>query len=314
MKLRLLILFLLFFKAGFSQLYQPFPTDSAEWRQHSGTYYYPWINYRDYIYYIPGDTIIASNSYHKIYRTQIVTGEYYYSPSGPFSIVDGPRMTDTNLYVGAFREDTLKHIYYYPDTATVTGEQLLYDFNLTVGDTLPSYNSGYFAGTNYVSALDSILIGGAYHKRYHISNPSGYIDFVQIVEGVGSTFGLLENLIDPFEWSDNLICFSRRGVKVYSPDTTTTDCSLPVPLGISEAQTKPEIRIFPNPTSGQIEIEASGFYGKTLRITNMLGEVVYVTKMENRVSLDLTSLPKGVYFLKAISDEGQTSTQKIILQ
>jgi hypothetical protein len=72
---------------------------------------------------------------------------------------------DSNLYIGALREDTQKHIYFFADTASA--EMLLYDFHLYVGDTLPPAPNPIM-GANVIVSIDSILGTGHYHKRYNL--------------------------------------------------------------------------------------------------------------------------------------------------
>jgi hypothetical protein len=319
-RLLVLLVFVSFAKTNFAQLYQAFPTDSAVWRQSSANFNYPDWYQRDYKYYIQGDTLFSGNTYHKIFKT--VISSYYIMGSNPtFELRSGPTMTDTNKYVGAIREDLSKHVYFLPDTITTTSEILLYDFNLNVGDTLPySYNnSSYFLGLNYVSGIDSVLVGTQYHKRFKIS-ASGYTNYVSIIEGVGSAFGLLEMFIDPFEWSDFLICYSYNGQSVWTdsighPPTYTPDCSLPALAGINEQSQKNQISIFPNPTTGIITIKTHISEKTSIIITDILGKTTYQAAFSSAEKvIDLSQFPRGVYFLKATDSNKISSIQKIVLQ
>ena len=309
------LLFISLFSLKLSaQLYQPFPTDSTEWRQQSASWFYPWMDRWDYVYAMKGDTVIGMNTYHKIYKTGVTATYFYSSPTAMPTLYYGPVPTDTNRYIGAIREDGAKHIYFYPDTSSFTGEQLLYDFNLTVGDTLPPYNSGYFAGSNYISSIDSILIGGIYHKRYHISNPAGYSNFTSIIEGIGSTFGLIERLVDPFEWYDRLICFTPNGSTAYL-DPSYSSCGLPSPMGIADQKKDNGMQVFPNPGNGLINIRLAATGKIDVELCDLTGRTVLEKNDQlSAFSLDLSSYPCGVYFLKATDGKSFSAVQKIILQ
>lgn len=318
----ILLVFIGFAKVNIAQPYQPFPTDSAVWRQSSANWNYPDYYQRDYKYYIQGDTIFSGNTYHKIYKTLISSYYVLGSPTGPFNLMSGPSIVDTNKYVGAIREDLSKRVYFLPDTITTSSEILLYDFNLNVGDTLTySYNnSSYFLGENYVSGIDSIVVGTQYHKQFKISAP-GYTNYVSIIEGVGSTFGLLEMFIDPFEWSDNLICFTYKGQNVWAdsighpPTYIPANCSLPSPVGINEHTEETQISIFPNPTTGTINIKTPFSEITRIEIFDVLGKTIYQTRFStSENTINLSQFTKGVYFLKASSGNKFSTTQKIILQ
>jgi PBP1b-binding outer membrane lipoprotein LpoB len=70
-----------------------------------------------------------------------------------------------------------------------------------------------------------------------------------------------------------------------------------------------EISMFPNPSSGIVDINASTSIGP-IAVYNTLGQVVYNTKsVTNNVQLDLTHLQTGLYFVKT-----NNSTQKLILK
>src|SRR4051812_39369548 len=103
MKFRILFLFLFCCaKMNFAQLYQPFPNDSAVWRQQSNQWDPPWMTQQDYKYYLQGDTLLSGITYHKLYKALLEST--YYTSGGPFLLYSGPYMTDTNKYIGAIRE------------------------------------------------------------------------------------------------------------------------------------------------------------------------------------------------------------------
>ena len=192
----ILLVFIGFAKTTLAQLYQPFPVDSAMWREWAYDAQTTYVDNWDYQYFTFGDTLISGNTYHKIFKT------------GTYMRMGGPPAASysyINQYIGSYREDFFKHILFCPSGSAT--EQLLYDFNLSLGDSLSSGYNLVPGETAWVSAVDSILVGGQYHKQYHISGDTAAVggsDFVQIIEGVGSTFGLLGYLRPVFEqvrWS-----------------------------------------------------------------------------------------------------------------
>lgn len=304
-----LFIFVCFAKINVAQLYQPFPTDSSMWREWAYDVDASYNDTWDYQYFIEGDTIIAGNNYHKI----LYTGTYHHVSWTSYSI------NYVNQYKGAFREDTAKHILFFPYGDTT--EYVLYDFNLSIGDTLTQSYLNSFGSGNWVSAIDSILVGGQYHKRYHISNDtaaaSWNLNYVSFIEGVGSTFGLLGlgggSLWPVFERESHLSCYTHNGITEYT-DSTTTSCN-PIIIGVTEQSDETPISIFPNPTTGIINLKTPTFEKTQIEIFDVLGKTIYQKEISTpETEINLSSLPKGVYFLKAISGNKRSTTQKIILQ
>lgn len=80
-------------------------------------------------------------------------------------------------------------------------------------------------------------------------------------------------------------------------------------LSIEEAQVS-LIDIYPNPTTGILKV-SSQHNIETITIFNHLGEKV--AYQFNNYELDLTHLPKGVYYIK-VSNQTIVESKKIILQ
>ena len=100
--------------------------------------------------FMAGDTLIGGYHYQILQQSGFLqTVDLHFGNSYLSSYFDN--------YKGAIRQDTLlKRVYIVPSDSLT--EMLLYDFNLSVGDTLPiSYNNTF--SSNYVSRIDSILVG-----------------------------------------------------------------------------------------------------------------------------------------------------------
>ena len=71
-----------------------------------------------------------------------------------------------------------------------------------------------------------------------------------------------------------------------------------------------DINIYPNPTENQITIEAQGL--RQVRVFNVMGQEVKVLKTnESTVTIDLSTQPKGCYFIETTTEQG-CSTRKIV--
>jgi hypothetical protein len=142
--------------------------------------------YSWYTVFTEGDTIINSLLYTKLYESGAL---------GAF----GPQFFYAYEYKGAYRQDTaLRQVYFVPPS--FSAESLWYDFNLSVGDTL-SFNVN---NQNSVLQIDSVLVGSSWHKRFLLADlgwgGTGLPDTnYALIEGVGSTLGLLQPIVTPFE-------------------------------------------------------------------------------------------------------------------
>ena len=125
-----------------------------------------------------------------------------------------------------------KRIYVNLDpTADTDEEYLAYDFNLAVGDTVPSPhlingNPSIPEPNLVIQSIDSVPISGSYRKRYNL-DPARYI-----IEGIGSSIGLLNPL--EFVWSGPcyiaLTCYQEEGMADFfssNCDLVLSDESLP---------------------------------------------------------------------------------------
>lgn len=101
---------------------------------------------------------------------------------------------------------------------------------------------------------------------------------------------------------------------MFIQDTTTSGKAftyIPTPgstIDIKEAEEKPRILLYPNPTMGMVTIEANIPNNQTIKIFNTLGaEVLQYNITNERTILDLRSLPNGIYYLRC-----NGTTSKII--
>jgi len=122
--------------------------------------------------------------------------------------------------------------------------------------------------------------------------------------------------------------FARRGVGVNASSGSTgsitdqiEDFTEPAPgpncfLGINYFQNEDMIRIYPNPSNGQINIRINQFIGKVnLQVIDLNGRVVYSlndTDFNIEKSINLNHLQSGMYVVK-INGSELNYTKKIIL-
>jgi len=308
MKNLLLILFTLFTLNSFSQTYFPFPDSIGIWRQASfvpADMSHTHMKGFPYALYINGDTTINTNVYHKLFRSDSTYN------------ID----TSNSIYMGALREIN-KKIYFHTDSVTANhlfswyfcnltinpnytsynSELLLYDFDVSIGDTVfyPHIDSSFMV----ISSIDSILINNQFRKKYNYSfstyNTSlscGWMAGNSYVEGIGNiSSGLLSHWYSYFENSEQLSCFEDDEV-FYS---NVTDCTNPL-LSVNENTEALNLKFYPNPTSEKLYLEFSNInQNEKLEISffDISGKKIYSTTLNQSEHIDVSNFKKGLYLLK----------------
>lgn len=287
---------------GQTSVYHPFPDSAAMWNIESnkacGLYFDNWA----YLYSltITGDTIINGINYHKLQvPIEVIISNGQCATFGTW--------TNPGYYAGGIRQEILnKKVFFIPPTDTT--EQLLYDFNMQVGDTVRGYIENSVFPDDIVQSIDSILVGSDYRKRWRI-NPYYNID---IIEGIGSTYGLIEQ--SPGNVSDNNVyiisCFSENGLTLYS--TTTTSCQL---ITAVNAMDKPQnvVNVFPNPSNGALTVDFDQPINVCeIQLTDLLGNIILDLQTNNQKVFKIKYLSNGTYILTVLYKDGSTINKKII--
>jgi PKD repeat protein len=89
--------------------------------------------------------------------------------------------------------------------------------------------------------------------------------------------------------------------------------------GIDEEENREDYLVYPNPTSETLKIKSLGKKGvdvKEINMFNSLGQMMYFVNspdLNNELQIDVSNLPKGLYFLNIVSDKGVV-TKKINVQ
>jgi hypothetical protein len=217
-------------------------------------------------------------------------------------------------YWGGIREDSMKRVYF--TTSGMTGETLLYDFSLGIGDTIKA-----FGPVGIVSFIDSISIGGQYRRRLNFRTPHGTAwPFGAWIEGLGNSAlgGLLNSpMAQPTcDCAANLICFRQNGVWLYHNPHQTTDC-FGATLRINEVTPVSALTIIPNPVNGTAHIHITGSQTFTrLIVYGLNGNLVLNADVTNKREFVLNSsgLPAGLYCYRLYHENGLGLTGKFSIQ
>lgn len=295
---KLLLFFLLFcsVRGAYCQAYIPMPADSgATWRYRFNDIDMM-VQVTDEIIYLDGtDTISGGRSYHKAMgRSCRQTG-----PLGFYPPIVSVECNLSQSYAGAMRESGKKVYWLWP----AGEEDLIYDFNAAVGDSIPSYNSKVM-----VTAIDSVLLDGVFHKRYKTTDTGYYV-----IEGVGSSRGLIPGL-DDGSANTQFFCFTDSAL-VYEPDTTVP-CTTVYPFGFHEGVLQPGneelVSITPNPASHAVQLAAPGKNRWHVAAYNYTGQRIWQGDLQGNAEVSVAEWPRGVYVVR-FDDTVSQPIMKIII-
>lgn len=231
---------------------------------------------------INGDTTLNSQIYQKIYK----------------SVEEIP----TNwTYHGALREDGQK-VWFY--SKTNNSESLIYDFNISVGDTI-----NWLLDPMIVDSITNKPVNNEARKHIYFSYYDSTIKEVWI-EGIGSNKGLLESgtgmAVGGRYW---LLCMKEQASTVYM-NPNYNHCFLA--SGISENKNS-VFHLYPNPANKQLKITvADNVIIESISIIDMNGKRLKEFKQTN-TELDLSGISSGLYIIQLIHNKGKTY-QKLIVE
>lgn len=301
------ILFLLGFSA-IAQTYHPFRTNDAMWRESEGGYQSSTC--QKYQYIITGDTVIGGISYHKLRKTG--ASYPYTSTTCNFDVPTGP----IDEYVGAFRNDSsAQKVYFVPSGHS--SDTLLYDFDLSVGDTLPDTYFYSLGGPYVVYTIDTVSFDGEDHEIYRLDSSCGRVGPLNgyaWIEGVGSNKGLLGTYGCPFERYISSECYSENGVPRLSSHSTLCDTVTSLRDSKRKIGKVTSVKAFPNPTKGMVhlEIPTDRSEGRAI-LRNAYGERVGEKRITSggRISFKLDG-PSGLYLIEIWGEGERERTLRIM--
>lgn len=274
---------LLFGLAGQAQDYL---ANNPIWRMSSSCAIpYPCIAHDDYNYRTSGDSLIDGSVWTKLIREGWVSlvwnGSFPLPQDCQGGYTYGPEEYGTTLIRQTGRQLRIL------DSGI---DQLLYDFDLQVGDTLPtSWNNWGNAVT--VIGVDSILIGPDVRALYTLANGSA----IYLIEGVGSSNGLLELIADFFECGYHLDCFGLDTVGFY-PVVENVPCD--INLGISASPQPVQPVAHPNPGTDQFTLTLA-LCPHAITVLDVTGRPVLQQNMTGAsATIGTTTWPPGIYVVR----------------
>ena len=249
------------------------------------------------IYRTSGDTIINNVEYQKLYKSSdsLFSDSTYYT---------GVRFDSNKIYQISYNQ-----------------EKLLFDFNLEVGDTIFDF---YYYYENILmvvaDSVSSINLGGENLKQIFVTYYCKFnlnLSYNDVwVENIGSmSNGLLNNgcyCLTGCTDAHHLLCYKENDLLLYKNSHYNTCYKNTLPLEVEETKVDKYL-IYPNPTSGILNLRGFSQNATTIKIHNTIGQQVYnkeVKPSTNKLQIDLNHLPKGLYFI----DIGGFAMDKFIIE
>ena len=199
-------------------------------------------------------------------------------------------------------------------------DTLLYDYSLQPGDYLPhcfnSYNSSI--DSDFVNTIDSVLIGNSYRKRFNIAqNKSSPTGNASIIEGIGSSMGLMEPIFFDNHYATYLDCYSDSSVSIGGAPCQKFYVGVP-----AIRKTESIISVNPNPSNGVFTLvchsELSEESQPVIKVYNVFGELILNETLHHTQGynpINLTGQPNGIYLYRVIANSGELIGEgKLIIQ
>jgi len=227
-----------------STIYKPLPDAGANWNMArekfctapGGRWFYS-IRYN-------GDTLVGNKTFKKL-----DIPFYHADPASTFQCLV---TSQPGLYAGALRQDnTNRKVYFLPPNNTQ--ELLLYDFTMTVGDTLKGYLASSL--TYKVVSINTFVGGGLVRKQLNLVMSGCPSDTLRFIEGIGSSYGLLYGPTPCIADVDrnSLLCMSVGNIPQYQLPNISNCALITTNKTIISA---PTFSLYPNPAEEYFQIES----------------------------------------------------------
>jgi hypothetical protein len=299
MKSQKLLALLLLFSSAMSnaQVHIPFPVKNCSWKHRmvtSCTGLDGGTTIRMFENYPLGDTVIGGKLYVKLYNKldpDVTSGNC----SALFDYT-------SNSYWGAVRQDDVGLKAYVIPGGQNT-ELLYYDFTLTVGDTLKTYQTEKNWGPPRI--VDSIYYqpfsDNICRKVYRFTGPAftfqsngNYYHFDEIIEGIGMTSGLYQMNKSASFYNNAITMVWTMTLEINGSPILRTNDPCKRDVGLPEQQ-QPGFQIWPNPGNDVINIKSVGTSRFQFTIIDIYGREVLRSELP---VMNTESLLPGIYFIR----------------
>jgi len=230
---------------------------------------------------------------------------------------------DSFHYIGAIRNTGLQYYFLPKDSLN---ERLIYDMNLTIGDTAPNGFNSYqgkfkvIAGSDTVTLLDNSTRLRYYYTYYDsVGTAVGYGWYI---DGIGDLRSIIDRelfMVATYDGGTEIYSYCESGTMLYKKSGLTVPaantCSFPVSVqefsGIANG-----FDLYPNPTKNLVTLKMNNNASNVeIDVFDLRGDLMLSQKCTNQseIELSLANYPDGMYFIKLTSQTG-ISVLKVVKQ
>lgn len=243
---------------------------------------------------------------------------------------------------GFLREDTVEQKVYIRSNSVSTGidkEYIYIDFSVEAGDSIMLYNVNYYGvdslGYSLVKNIEQINTVTGLRRGIYVEGEYAVCEEFIIcgviegditwVEGIGSLSNTCYPHTIPVPMDDAcrrsfnaLSCFYQNDTLVYQAEFSNLcggDCFFEQSWGaINTNDLNDEILMYPNPAGENIHIENTSGINFQVNIYDIYGHLIIATDLLafNDKLIDISILPKGIYYLQYMSYNGDFRNIKLV--
>jgi len=297
-------------------------------------------------YMTAGDTVLNGKTYLKIYRQERNLPFEFSLDNAEFFAAIHNDSAEKKVYAYVPAGTWIRNLSDYSVIQTDSAmDVLVYDFSLEIGDTLTYYimgdvvakavsvrtesasiyvgRQGYSSVSHQYTAEDSVvyLSDNSARRQILLQGLSYSTQNDLWIEGIGGIRGFDEGpqLIISDYGKKTLLCFSdNSGVTFqteYDLDNEPNDCFSNGFGGDVPERTIRPISVYPNPTDDLLFVELSGAGITHAVVYDLQGRIV--ADMSNAggrftATVNVHSIPAGVYLLRVTDTDGKEYHQKIV--
>ncbi|MEY4877456.1 MAG: hypothetical protein RL708_2606 [Bacteroidota bacterium] len=129
-----------------------------------------------------------------------------------------------------------------------------------------------------------------------------------------TALGNVDSLAFHLSSSDNTSGFMNTPAYFCIDNFTTADVAA---TGINNVANENTLQVYPNPCTKELLVTSDKLLVNTIEVADLIGRIVFqqINKSSTQqIRVDVSTLPNGIYFIKATDTQGNSSTTKFVKQ
>lgn len=190
------------------------------------------------------------------------------------------------------REDTInKQVFLY---TVPNGDELLFDFDLTVGDTLANY-PGFSPQQYIVDSISTVVLAdGSTRNIFYTTGNVWQVEY--FIEGMGGSRGPQYTMEIAIDGENSVTCYSENGLPLWGNSNWLPPIDCHGFLGVEDLEQEVKVKIYPNPASNYLIVDMEVPFRGSLNIYDQIGRFVLTFDCKEKHNiLPLQKLLPGIY-------------------